>query len=237
MPALRHDDVTAQLVGGIVLLFTDDVTDANRKAVVNSVLFAQLVASQGLSQEHCETSTGWHDAFSDALLRLGWPSTSFKFENRESTERTFSIGRQIMDDVSRLVESRFIQELVGVNIAGSVQRVFDSLETAASLGTDASRVYSQFHRRCAKNAFSVGIVTQDATTGVPILNAVAYEMNAEVKNLRVFFTSFNSRSVSMKSAHARLILNKRIYERIQNILEERLGDRVTRNVLDIPLTR
>ena len=53
---ITQDDFDAKLVGGIILLFAHDVTDANRKAATNSVLFAQSVASRRLSQEQCKNA-------------------------------------------------------------------------------------------------------------------------------------------------------------------------------------
>ena len=226
LPVIQ-DDLDAKLVGGIILLFAHDVTDANRKAATNSVLFAQLVATKRLSQGQCQNAAQWHRAYADSLLRLGWPSMSFDFNNHRFSEGTFSISRQILADVPSLPDVR------GTDLGDRVGRMLDSLE-AAGPESDLSRVFSQFHNSCSKNAFSVGVVTQDPIASAPILNIVAFEMNREIRNLRSVFMSYTSRSVSLKTARARLILNLRIYNRIESVLEQKLGDRVRNYVLDIP---
>ena len=226
MPQIPQEDVDAKLVGGIILLFRHDVTDANRKAATNSVLFAQLAAIKSLSQGQCQNGAQWHGAYADSLSRLGWPSISFKFEKREFSERTFSLGRHILADVS------ILEEVGGTNLAYSVGRILDSLE-ATGPESNLSRVYSLFHNSCSKNTFDVAVVTQDPETSAPILNIVAFEMNTEINTLFSVF-GVRSRSVSLQTAHARLILNRRIYDRIQFILEQKLGDRVRNYVLDIP---
>ena len=226
---IAQDDLDAKLVGGVTLLFTHDVTDANRKAATNSVLFAQLAATNSLSQEQCQNAAQWHKAYANSLLRLGWPSISFKFEHRQVRKRILSLGRQILADMPTLAE------VGGANLAGSVDRMLDSLRAAGN-ESDMARVYSQFHSTCPKNAFSVGVVTQDPETSAPILNTVAFETNTEIDTLSLVFATFTSHSVSLKTAHAKLILNKGIYNRIQSVLEQRLGDRVRNYVFDIPQT-
>ena len=77
-------------------------------------------------------------------------------------------------------------------------------------------------------------MTQDPVARAPILNIAAFEMSTEIKNLPSVFVSHSSRSVSLRTARARLILNLRIYNRIQSVLKQKLGDRVRNYVLDIP---
>ena len=93
-----------------------------------------------------------------------------------------------------------------------------------------STIYSHFHQNARQNAFDIGVVTQDPNAdpevSVPILVLFAFDMNVNASKLQVLWATYESSSTHVKSAQNQVILNKKMFQKVQDTVETRLGDRM-----------
>ena len=122
----------------------------------------------------------------------------------------------------------------GSKILGGIKNMINTFQSEQN-----HDFYSYFNRNARKNAFDIGVVTEDSNAdplvSVPILVLFAFEMNVDVSKLQVLWLTYESSSTRVKSAQNQIILNKKIFERVQGIVESRLEDRLQNYIVNIPI--
>ena len=199
------------------------------------MLFAQLAANRQVPQGHDNNTIEWYNAFCDVLLHLGWTSKSFQFSEVEAHGPTFSINSAFLKMLSDFVIAAGLKD--GPKILDGIKNMISTLESDQS--GEYFSIYSYFHQNARKNAFDIGVVTQDPNSdplvSVPILVLFAFEMNVNVSKLQVLWLKYESSSTHAKSAQNQVVLNKKLFQSLQDTVETRLGDRLKKYIINIPI--
>ena len=231
-PGSSEDKGEAQLCGGTACYFAPSVSAENKQAVSNCMQFAQRAAN---AQVPKGTTMEWYNAFLDVLQHLGWTKGSFEFSEVETHGSTFSINSEFVKMISDFILAADMHD--SKKIVDGINSMFSTLESDES--GNYSHLYSHFHQHARQNVFDTGIVTQDPDEdpllSVPILVFFAFEMNVDVPNLQILWTQYESSSVQAQAAQNQMILNKKIYLRVRDTIEERLGNQSENYIRDIAL--
>ena len=235
VPGSTDDKGEAQLCGGTPCYFAPSVSGENKQAVSNCVQFAQRAANAQVPQGKKGTTMEWYNAFLDVLQHLGWSKGSFEFSEVEAHGSTFSINSAFVKMISDFVLAASLHD--SKKIIDGINSMFNALESDRS--ENYSRLYSHFHQHARQNVFDTGIVTQDPDedplVSVPILVFFVFEMSMDVPTLQILWTRYESSSVQARAAQNQMILNKSIYLKIRETIEERLGSQSKNYVRDIAL--
>ena len=216
----------AHLVGGSPCFFASSVSAENRQAVMDSMLFAQLAANKQVPQGQDNNTIEWYNAFRNILVYLGWTSKSFEFSEVEAHGPTFSINSAFLKMLSDFVIAAGLKD--GSKILDGIKNMISTLESDQT--GHYFTIYSHFHQNARQNAFDIGVVTQDPNAdpevSVPILVLFAFDMNVNASKLQVLWATYESSSTHVKSAQNQVILNKKMFQKVQDTVETRLGDRM-----------
>ena len=227
----KEDESQARQVGGDFCLFASNVSGANRQCVLDSMLFSELAANCKVSAVKDENSVDWYNAYCDVLLYLGLPSMSFTFRQVKIELGSFSFKPAFLNILTDLISIRFFGTLWGMKALEDVSKAIDALKTRDNY----SEIYSHFHNKARKNAFTIGLVNQDPNHDTPIMSLFAFEMDVEAKELTVLWNRKRSSSADLKSAGVQAILDKNIFKGLQSTVQKRLGNKLSHYVKDIPL--
>ena len=219
----------SHLIGGSPCFFASSVSAENRQAVMDSMLFAQLAANKQVPKgddDNTDNTIDWYNAFCDILLYLGWTAKSFEFSEVEAHGPTFSINSAFLKMLSDFVIAAGLKD--GSKILDGIKNMISTLESDQS--GEYFTIYSHFHQNARQHAFDIGLVTQDPNAdpevSVPILVLFAFDMNVNASKLQVLWATYESSSTHVKSAQNQVILNKKMFQKVQYTVETRLGDRL-----------
>ncbi|KTB57666.1 hypothetical protein [Pseudomonas syringae] len=207
----------AAVVAGGLIAFGEGVSRQNKDDVMNSFLFATLVANRAFSAE--TQSDQWYDKFNEVLSKIGWLSTHWNYSR-------FNAGRQ-----------RFTMDEVGLEILGSaitaaalpgpasllMLKVAADAVAALSAKKEPLRLFERQTKTHRGGSFRIAscIESQDGTLNLA-MGAVSFKTNSEVTN--VLFWEWQDTSVETWKGEDNLVLNTGLYARHRELIQQRLGD-------------
>ncbi|KAG8714879.1 hypothetical protein FRC09_017153 [Ceratobasidium sp. 395] len=115
-----HEKPSAAVVGGAVISFVDGVDEDIKADVLNTLLFAQLVAD-GQADRQKEPDQ-WYAVFRDVLETIGWVITGFNFVEKNLSNMAVSVASMVINSLQA--------NLTAPQLA-AVQRVVDFLRELA----------------------------------------------------------------------------------------------------------
>ena len=125
----------------------------------------------------------------------------------------------------------FFWDLGHMKVLEDVNKAIDAVDTDSNY----SAIYKHCHNQARKNAFSIGLVTQDPNHDTPIMSLFAFEMNVDISELNVLWTKHCGSLADIKSAKIQATLDKNIFKGLQGTVKVKLGNKLNHYVNDIPL--
>lgn len=217
---LDHSDTPAvpkaAVVGGSLLAFTDSVTTQNREDIMDSFLFASLVANKAFNPE--TQSQLWYGKFNEVLAMVGWFSSSWSFSRYKAANTRFSMDQAGLEILGSVIASAAMPGPASVamlKVAGDAVKALKAKETPL-------RLFDRQTRSHNGASFRIGACTEAANGSVIVaLGAVNFTASSNVTN--VLFWEYNSAEVTTFRGEDQLILNTRIYARNREQVLRKLG--------------
>ena len=224
---------SAELIGGDLVFFSN-VSRDNKQAVLDSLLLAELAADKACPQGLTDNTVDWYNEYCDVMRYVGWVQKFFEFSEVKIQGENFSISDKFLEMLADLIGAAHLKD--GQKILDGVQKMLGSLESSQS---DYSTIFSHFHGKARKNAFGIGLVTEepseDPELRVPSLYMFAFEINASFTELKVLWFNYQSSQANLKAAHNLEVLNKKVFKLVKETIEEILGDQLNKCIRSIPI--
>ncbi|MGE3872538.1 MAG: hypothetical protein AB7F74_06245, partial [Parvibaculaceae bacterium] len=208
-----YDQAKAQafVVGSNIVSFAQGVDEEHRSDIVNSLLFAQLVATKKV--ENRDDIFPWYEAYFDALNKIGWTTQERQFVKHRETSTNLDVQKAIVTVATTLFGAG----------SAALQMVTASLDTLKSLNEDSPSI-ALFNResQSARIArFQVSLAEVDAS-GRFVVSLMAFAITARSNLTQVLLFRYRSTDVDLRHASAKMTIDTGILADIRELLKARL---------------
>lgn len=228
LKALQTDNDGAVVDGKSVMCFVGALGPQNKSDVLNSTLFAQLVASAKYPTSDTTTAynvVGWYNSYIDTLKKLGWTFQDLSFSDYHASGSTFEVSKVV------------VELLIGIagNSSGLlVDAALNALNAEkASQNSKACSLWSKHTDEDSNGSFQLGYCTEESGSVAMALGAF-YMMDRHT-NTSVLFTSYSSSETKLETATSAAVLNPDVYGQVRDTVINKLGQRANIYIADLDL--
>ncbi|KAA8715837.1 hypothetical protein F4W70_05995 [Pseudomonas cannabina] len=211
------EGATAAVVAGGLIAFAEGVSRLNKDDVMDSFLFATLVANKEFNAE--TEGDQWYDKFNEVLSKVGWLSTHWNYSRYSAAQQRFT-----MDEVGL--------EILGSAIAAAalpgpasllMLKVAADAVAALSAKKEPLRLFESQTKAHRGGSFRIASCIESADGTVNLaMAAVSFQTDSEVTN--VLFWEWQDTNVKTWKGEDNLVLNTRLYARQREMIQQKLGD-------------
>lgn len=209
---------TAAVVGGSLLAFTDSVTKQNREDIMDSFLFATLVANKAFNPE--TASQLWYGKFNEVLAAVGWFASSWSFTRYRATQTSFSMDQAGLNILGSVIAGAALPGPAAaamLKVAGDALTVLKGKEKPLSLFDRQTRTHNGA-------SFRIGACAESQNGSVVVaMGAVNFTSSSKVTS--VLFWKYNDAEVSTFRGEDELVLNSHIYAGHRHLIQKKLGNK------------
>jgi hypothetical protein len=206
----------AAVVGSSVIAFTEGVSRQNKDDIMNSFLFATLVANKKYNPE--SDSQAWYGEFHNVLSTVGWLSSNWSYSRYRATQSSFS-----MDEVGlEIIGSAITAAALGP--AGPIMlKVATDAIAALKAKNEPWRLFERKTKSHQGGSFRIAACSEstDGTVNV-VMGAVKFRAESSVTD--VLFFEWKSAEVETYKGEDSLVLNTNVYSRVREAVLMKLGD-------------
>jgi hypothetical protein len=214
--ALVTENAVAAVVGSNLLAFAEGVSRQNKEDVMDSFLFATLVANKAFNPE--TQSVDWYSRFYKVLSTVGWLSTSWNYERYQSNHQRFTMEQAGLEILASAIAAAALPGPASVamlKVAGDAVKALAAKEKPLGLFERQTKSHNGASFRIGACAES-----QDGTVNLA-MGAVNFEASSTVTD--VLFWEWNSSEVKTFRGEDSLVLNTRLYAGHRELIQQRLG--------------
>lgn len=203
--------IQAAVVVGAVVAFADNVPQAQRQDILDSMQLAQRAAT-GAFDRHEETER-WYGKFVEVMERVGWMTSSFAFAKQEQ------------DQGELKVDARALQIVATVAAQGALGVLTKSLSLLEGMadGDHAISVYREFASTNLSGNFQLG-TAELSPQGALSVGLGAFYFGARDYQTRTLFGSWGANRIDFWSAAQRMTLNEQQFDKARTAVRKALGD-------------
>ena len=220
--ATADNTESAQVNAGSLTSFTGHLKGQSKSDVKNSTLFAQLASNK--AKDRFSVPMEWYKNYIDVLGQIGWNQPGFAFDTYTSGGSTVKMDEAVLGI------------LQAIATFDEIAMVAATMEGLKSLGDDSKQM--TIWNANASNAnngnfqiFPVGKLPNDDV--VMILDGMQF--NATTSHGQFLWWSWSSTSIHIQRAAAKFVLNEDVYSQVRQAIIDKLGDRASQLVADIPI--
>lgn len=206
----------AAVVASNLVAFADGVSRQNKDDVMDSFLFATLVANKAFNPE--TQSDQWNDLFKEVLSNLGWLPTQWNYARFRGVQQRFTmdeIGLEILSSAIAAAALPGPASLAMLKVAGDAVATLRAKEEPLRLFESQAKTHRGGNFRIA-SCFE----TDDGTVNLA-MGAVSFQADTDVTN--VLFWEWQNTQVHTWQGESSLVFNTRFYKEIRSDIQEKLG--------------
>jgi hypothetical protein len=205
------------VVGSNLLAFADGVSRQNKEDVMDSLLFATLVANKAFNPE--TQSAEWYTRFTKVLSAVGWFSKSWSFARYRSTHQRFSMDQAAIEILGSAIAAA---TLPGPASAAMLKVAADTV-SALKAQEKPLRLFERQTKSHNGANFRIGACAESADGTVNLaMGAVNFLTSSNVTD--VLFWEWNSTEVRTFRGENTLVLNPRVYAHSRLSIQQKLGN-------------
>jgi len=195
--------------GNIIASFVDGVTGQHKQDVLDSCLFAQLVANGRVRR--FEDPVGWTNAYSASLERLAWVVPSYAFINLNSSASKFTIDQAVLHILKSILSG------------DALQAVQDAIDSIKDLQTQDRRfaIFERNSHSAGAGNFQVNEVGETSGGNVQ-MSFSGYNFQSTDQVTNVLWFHFDSNSTRLSATRTTMLLNEAVYGRVRDAVQNRL---------------
>ncbi len=205
------------VVGSNLLAFAEGVSRQSKEDVMDSFLFATLVANKAFNPE--TQSVEWYAQFNKVLSTVGWLSASWSYARYRSSHQRFTMDQAGLEILGSAIAAA---SLPGPASAAMLKVAADAVNAMK----DQEKPLRLFERQTKSHSganFRIGACAESADGTVNLaMAAVNFLATSQVTN--VLFWEWNSEEVQTFRGEDYLLLNTRLYEGHRDLIKQRLGN-------------
>ncbi|WP_354675700.1 hypothetical protein N027_22695 [Pseudomonas syringae USA007] len=208
---------TAAVVAGGLIAFAEGVSRLNKDDVMDSFLFATLVANKAFNAE--TEGDQWYDKFNEVLSRIGWLSTHWNYSRYSAAQQRFTmdeVGLEILGSAIAAAALPGPASLLMLKVAADAVATLSAKKEPLRLFESQTKAHRGGSFRIASC-----IELEDGTVNLA-MGAVTFQTDSEVTN--VLFWEWQDTNVKTWKGEDNLVLNTGLYARHRELIQQRLGD-------------
>ncbi len=204
------------VVGSNLLAFAEGVSRQNKEDVMDSFLFATLVANKAFNPE--TQSLEWYARFNKVLATVGWVSASWSYARYRSAHQRFTMDQAGLEILGSAISAA---SLPGPASLAMLKVAADAIKALK----DQQKPLRLFERQTKSHSganFRIGACAESADGTVNLaMGAVNFLATSQVTD--VLFWEWNSAEVQTFRGEDSLVLNTRMYAGHRDLIQQRLG--------------
>lgn len=216
VPRSLNDPAQAAVIGSNLLAFAEGISRQNKEDVMDSFLFATLVANKAFNPE--TQSQQWYAQFNNVLNKLGWFSTNWSYSRYRSTHQRFSMEQAGLEILGSAIAAA---ALPGPASVAMLKVAADAVQALKAQDKPLHLFERQSKTHRGAN-FRIGACTE-STDGTVNLAMGAVNFSADSAVTHVLFWEWNSTQVETFRGEDMLVLNTRAYAKLRTQVQERLS--------------
>jgi hypothetical protein len=205
---------------GHLLGIVSGMQPQNQSDVLNSLLFAQLAAT---AQHDRGDFQNWYPVYKDVLSKCGWVIGADE------------ITRYVAGGSSFTINDVVLEILAGIATPGQLAAITAAITALKSLATSDHRLqlWDQTTHRASSGSLQVGAAT-DQGGSIAVSSAILnFSTTQTITN--VLWFHFAKDETKLYRAAGGMTLNPDVYSRLRDTIVNKLGDRATKYIADLPL--
>lgn len=200
-----------------MLSFVSNVSEQNRKDVLNSTLLAQLAANKKAGENDI---FGWYHAFCEVLHRLGWDIENSQLQEYKSSKDVFEVRNVIIS----LLTSAFGGDYLGL-ITKTLQGLSDSDGKISA--------FEQNSHAMNKGCFQMGIATEE--NNAVSLKIGSFLLESEEIMHKILFVSFSKDRTKLNYQTCTATLNTDTYSAVREDVSKKLQEQAKNYLAEISI--
>jgi len=206
----------AAVVGGNLLAFAEGFSRQNKEDLMNSFLFATLVANKKYLPE--TEGQQWYGQFNKVLATLGWLSTNWSYANYRSTQQRFTMDQAGLEILGSAIAAA---ALPGPASAAMLKVAADAVKTLMKK-EEPLRLFERQTKMHRGGNFRIGACHESADGTVTVaMGAVNFQAQSAITD--VLFWEWSNTEVSTYRGEDCLVLNTGLYAKVRQQILDKLG--------------
>ena len=204
----------AAVVGSDVVSFVKDITEEQRKDIINASLLAQLVANKKVPDpQNLDGILAWYKEYFDVMGKIGFAVQSQGFAKYSEQSDSFEAHQAIIDIVTTA--------LAGASPA-ALPLVLKTLESLKKLSDDSPWI-TLFHRESRSgNTARFQVSVADSPSTGSSLNIFAFGLSADASVTQVLFFRFKKNHATLQHNNAMLTINETVLAGIRDDVAQKI---------------
>jgi hypothetical protein len=201
--------------------FASEVSEQNRKDILNSTLLAQLAANKKYPSE--DQILDWYKEFVKVLSNLGWVVEGAEFSTFKAKGTVFELQNAIID---------ILMTAFGGNYVAIITKTLDAIK---DLSDENGKItaFKKNTQSFSKGAFQIALAVEENNAVAMQLGTFLLTSSNEIKHI-LFFKS-NKDETKLEYCSRKATLNPEIYGKARQAIVDKLGNRVTNYVTEIDI--
>jgi hypothetical protein len=195
--------------GGSLVAFAPGIDPQHRDDVLNSTLFAQLVANKKFKR--AEQPIAWYEAYTSVLGKIGWVIQDFSFHKFDASGPTLHITDCVL---------QILKETLDPSAYSSAVAIVNAL-MALSATDDKVEVFKSQSVEPGNGNFQIGLAAE--AEGVVTMKVAAFYFSSKQRDINFLWISYQSSDVELYSSTQTMTLNPVVYSTVRQGILEKLG--------------
>jgi hypothetical protein len=213
----------ATVVGSSIVSFATGVPAAQREAISNSTLLAQLLAKRKVTDPR--RMDEWYDAYFDVLTNIGWVLQDKSLSEYRESSTDFESHKAIMAVATTLLGP-------APAALALVKTTVDAIQSMDSR-TPWLTIFSRESQSARAARFQIGLAEQDAS-GQTFVSLMAFSLDARATITQLLFFKAKASDVTLRHCSGRVTINTAILETAHTAIKDRLKSHVSDYVRALP---
>lgn len=213
---------SAQVIGGSMTSFTENLTGQSKSDVKNSTLLAQLASDHAF--DRYADPMNWYKHYTMTLGNIGWNQPKFAFDNYKSGGSTVKMDEAVLEILSAIATGN------------ELAMVAATMEGLKGLSDDSKqmKIWDAHASNGSNGNFQIMPVDKLANDDV-VMALTGMQFNASTSHGSFLWWSWSSTSINIQRAASKFVLNEDVYAQVRQAIVDKLGDKATQFVADIDI--
>ncbi|AHD02164.1 hypothetical protein [Leisingera methylohalidivorans] len=213
---------SAQVNAGSLTSFTERLSGQSKSDVKNSTLFAQLASDY--AYDRYSQPMDWYKNYVNILGQIGWNQPAFAFDTYTSGGSTVKLDEAVLNILSAIA--------TGAEVA----MVAATMQGLNELGDDSKQMTIWDANGSNGNNGNFQIMPVDKLPNDDVVMVLTgMQFNASTSHGRFLWWTWSSTSIKIQRGANRFVLNEDVYAQVRQAVIDKLGDRASQLVADIPI--
>lgn len=219
--AAAKTEPSAAVVDGSLISFVANLPLQSQQDVLNSTLLAQLAANKQFDRE--KQTVEWYKFYRNVLENLGWVVQEFSFLKYHPSGNSFTVDQAV------------IKILEAIATGAEVAVVAATIGALKALGADSGPMVLWNSATSSVSAGNFQIGVANLSGGVVMLKIGAFYFTTTQTTDSFLWFSYSSSQMDLYHGGQPMNLNELVYAQVRQAVIDKLGDRATTFVADLPI--